>query len=44
MSPIEVVVTTAIVFPTLVFMAYWGIRALRVLFTIIGSMVGSPLL
>lgn len=36
--------TTAIMFPIFAVGAYWSIRALRVVFTIVGSMVGSPLL
>ena len=44
MSSLEVVMTTALVFPIFATTAYVGIRALRVLYTVIGSMVGSPLL
>ncbi|MEZ6086504.1 MAG: hypothetical protein R3C05_00405 [Pirellulaceae bacterium] len=44
MSALEVVMTTALVFPIFATSAYVGIRALRVLYTVIGSMVGSPLL
>ena len=44
MTALEVLMTTAIVIPPLAVMCYQGIRALRVLFTLIGSMTGSPLL
>lgn len=44
MSTLEVVLTTAVVFPALALMAFKGIQALRVLYTLIGSMVGSPIL
>ena len=44
MSALEVVMTTAVFFPIFATCAYVGIRALRVIFTVVGSMVGSPLL
>ncbi|TWU03695.1 hypothetical protein [Neorhodopirellula pilleata] len=44
MSAIELVMTTALMFPSIVFFAFLGVRALRVLFTLIGTMIGSPLL
>ncbi len=43
-ATIEVVMTTAIMLPMLAMLAWSGMRAFRVLFTVVGSMVGSPLL
>lgn len=44
MSALELVIVTALMFPAIVALTFLGIRTLRVLFTVIGSMVGSPLL
>lgn len=44
MAALEVVMATAIGFPIFVLLAYWGIHACRALFSIIGSMIGSPLM
>jgi hypothetical protein len=41
MAALEVVMTTALVFPLLCFMAYVGIRVCRNLFAFIGNVVGS---
>ena len=44
MSTLEVVMTTAVVFPGVVLVAYVGIRACRIVYSLIGTMTGSPLL
>ncbi len=44
MSSLEVVMTTAIMLPAFAYLAYSAIRVFRVIFTVVGSMVGSPLL
>lgn len=44
LSTLEVVMITAVIFPPLALGSYYGMSALRALFTLIGSMVGSPLL
>lgn len=44
MSALEVVMVTALMLPTVVGLTFIGIRVLRTLFTVVGSMVGSPLL
>ncbi|QDV66474.1 hypothetical protein Poly24_01600 [Rosistilla carotiformis] len=44
MSSLEVVMLTAVMFPLFAYSAYHAIQALRVVFTVVGSMVGSPLL
>lgn len=43
-STLEVVMTTALIFPPLVILAYVGMTACRVVFSLIGGMVGGPLL
>lgn len=44
LSALEVVLTTALIIPSLILFTYFGMQVLRVLFTLIGTMVGSPLL
>lgn len=44
MSTLELVIATGIGLPVFVFLAYAGIFACRVLFSVMGTMVGSPLL
>lgn len=44
MATLELVMATAIGFPILAGLAYVGIYACRILFSVIGSMVGSPLM
>ncbi len=42
MAALEVVLATGLMFPAVVFLAYFGIRSCRQLFGLIGSMIGSP--
>ncbi len=42
LAAIEVVLAAGISLPIVVFVFYWGIQACRVLFCLIGTMVGSP--
>jgi hypothetical protein len=44
MATLELVMATAIGFPMFALLLYWGIHACRALFSIIGSMIGSPLM
>ncbi len=44
MSSLEVVMVTALMLPAIISLTFIGIRTLRALFTVIGSMVGCPLL
>lgn len=44
MTALEVVLTTGVVFPTLVMIAIVAISVCRVIYSIIGSMVGTPLM
>ena len=44
MAAIEVVMTTVMTFVIFSFVTYWTIRLSRVVFSVIGEMVGSPLL
>lgn len=44
MAAIEVVMATAIGLPMLALITYLSIFACRVLFSVIGTMVGSPIL
>lgn len=44
LAALEVVMTTAMTFIIFSFAAYWTMRLSRVVFSVIGEMVGSPLL
>ncbi len=44
LAALEVVMTTAITMLILGFSAYWIIRLCRYLYSVIGEMVGSPLI
>ena len=44
LSPLEVVMTTALMFPSIVLTAYLAINLCRALYSIIGTMVGSPVM
>jgi hypothetical protein len=44
MASLELVMATGIGLPIFVVLAYWGIHTCRALFSIIGSMIGSPLM
>ncbi len=44
MSTLEVVLTTGVVFPGLVFVVYAGIQVCRLVFSLIGTMSGCPIL
>ena len=44
MSTLEVILTTGVVFPGLVFVVYAGIQVCRLVFSLIGTMSGSPIL
>ena len=44
MSTLEVVLTTGVVFPGLVFVVYAGIQVCRLVFSLIGTMSGSPIM
>ena len=44
MATLELVMATAIGFPVFVVLLAWGIHACRAIFSVIGSMIGSPLM
>jgi hypothetical protein len=44
MAALEVVLTSGITMLMFSFVVYWGIRLSRIVFSVIGEMVGSPLM
>ena len=42
-ATLEVVITTAIVFPMLFYLFYLGFRAMASFLSVLGTMIGSPL-
>ncbi len=44
LSALEVVMTTALIFPSMALTAYLAMNACRAIYSIIGTMIGSPLL
>jgi hypothetical protein len=42
LAPIEVVMVTGVMFPSLAFLLYLGLQVCRNYFSVAGSMMGSP--